>query len=377
LAADRPLRPWVALGFAVGATGGPLAIAVIYLLGSVNLSPSDLPLGTLLAGLILLGPLAVWRGYAQEVASAGGLAAFSAAGGGERFGRWQAWIWTVSYLLYLPYTVTYLVYYLLPDILHVPSAPLEIALPVLIGLLMLRGGRAAIHALAVSGAVQLVAVVALAGFALAHFGLRLAPPQAGAADLVAGGAQIALLFVCMNLVVFLGAEVKGGAIPRILGQATAIGVAATLAAALTLASGTTAAVAASDLPGFTLARGLGWGWAATALALLALLSIAGLIVAEFAALERLWRPQIPPWAIAAFFVAADALSLLGPQTFYRLTILPSLIALYIAQLLVFAVYPAFVRRRRALRLADVAATAVACLWAAYGLFGVITRPPLS
>jgi hypothetical protein len=100
-----------------------------------------------------------------------------------------------------------------------------------------------------------------------------------------------------------------------------------------------------------------------------------LIVAEYLALSRLLfaftgvpiRRLVS--IIAVPFVALDALSLLDPEWFDEHVLRPSLIALYLSQLIVFAVYP--LHRRRPV---DVALAAIAFALMAWGLWRGITAP---
>jgi hypothetical protein len=73
--------------------------------------------------------------------------------------------------------------------------------------------------------------------------------------------------------------------------------------------------------------------------------------------------------IAVPFIALDALSLINPEWFDEHVLRPSLIALYLSQLIVFAVYPLY--RRRPL---DVALAALAFALTAWGLWRGITAP---
>ena len=69
------------------------------------------------------------------------------------------------------------------------------------------------------------------------------------------------------------------------------------------------------------------------------------------------------------FVALDALSLIDPEWFDQQLLRPSLIALYLSQLIVFAVYPLY--RRRPL---DLVLAAIAFALMAWGLWRGITTP---
>ena len=72
-------------------------------------------------------------------------------------------------------------------------------------------------------------------------------------------------------------------------------------------------------------------------------------------------------AIGALMVFAAPFSLIDPEGFYNALIKPSLIALWISQLIVFAVYPLFVRRREGRALPAWLIGAAASALAVYGL----------
>jgi hypothetical protein len=136
-------------------------------------------------------------------------------------------------------------------------------------------------------------------------------------------------------------------------------------------------VAGVDLPGVTIAQADSGRALVIVVALLGAASTAALIVLELLALGRLvhWLAgtAITPTlaAIAVPFVAADALSLIDPQRFYSDLLKPSLIALFISQLLVFLVYPLFRRHERARLPVALAVSAVASALAGYGLYMAI------
>jgi hypothetical protein len=108
-------------------------------------------------------------------------------------------------------------------------------------------------------------------------------------------------------------------------------------------------------------------------------SVAGLIVLEFLALGRLfhWLFELPVRLalsmIAVPFLLADAVSLVNPDRFYSDLLRPSLIALWLSQLIVFAVFPLFRLRTSPQRvLSALALAAVACALSGYGLYTAIT-----
>ena len=384
--ARRPLSPVLLLGFAVGSAGGPLAIATVYLLSVAGVPPPLLVATTILGLALFAVPLSIWRHYSQEVASDGGLYAFVRHAAGERVARWQGWIWTVAYLLYLPYTITYIVFYLLPELLPLrpaQSAALELLLPAGICALIAFGGQTPIALLLVSGAAQLLAVVALGALTLHAVGTAAPVPALPAGHawpgVLGGAAQVASLLICMSLVLFLGeGDAAGrGRMRWALAWAYAILCAFTVFSAVFLSAGATPAVTGSDLPGAALARAHGFPVLGIAVGLLTLGSIGGLIVAEFIGLARLWhamfrlRERTSVAIIAAFFLVGDAVSLIGPRRFYALTLTPSLVALYLSQLIVFAAYPWFARRGGRLSLRAACLAGVACLWALYEVYGTV------
>ena len=78
--------------------------------------------------------------------------------------------------------------------------------------------------------------------------------------------------------------------------------------------------------------------------------------------------------IAVPFVAIDALSIINPEWFDENVLRPSLIALFLSQLIVFGVFPTYRHRRGRLTFADVLFAAVAFALMAWGLYRAITAP---
>jgi amino acid transporter len=69
----------------------------------------------LLAGSALFAaPLLIWWRFSEQIASSGGLYAFTEAAIGRRGAMVQGGLWVISYVLYVSYTVTQVVYDLLP-----------------------------------------------------------------------------------------------------------------------------------------------------------------------------------------------------------------------------------------------------------------------
>ncbi len=125
---------------------------------------------------------------------------------------------------------------------------------------------------------------------------------------------------------------------------------------------------AQEFGGPSLAEAIGIGVA---------VSVAGVILCEYLALTRLvhaiggWRMGPVTIAIGAVMVLAAPITLIDPQGFYSTLLEPSLIALWLSQLIVFAVYPSFAHKHGS-RLAPAwALAAVAVGLSLYGLWTAI------
>jgi amino acid transporter len=357
---------------------------VIYVPGAADLSSAGLvtALGAALYGL----PLLVWLRYSEEIVSAGGLAAFVEAAVGRRLALVQAAIWAFSYFLYLPYTVTDIVYEILADVF--PGIEpwrwlIELILPVAIVGLVLLGTRPVLQLLLVSAALQLALVLALGFVVLAKVG---APAHSftrspGSHGLVRSGASVALLFICGSLPIFLSAEVVGGSrtVRRTLTTAWVIVAAYVIFAVFPLAA-VDPALRNADLPGYAIASAYSSRWFAIAIGVGAAASVAGLIVAEYLALSRLLFSvtgiqvrRLLVW-IAVPFVAIDAVSITDPNGFDENVLRPALIALFLSLMIVFAVFPTYRRRRGRLTAVDVLLTVGAFALMTWGLYQVIAGP---
>jgi len=369
---------WLFVAFTVVSTGGPLALAALYGPGTVHLPSAGLEV--VLAAVAFGAPVAVWLGYSRQVASAGGLSAFVEAAVGRRWARLQGALWTVSYFLYLPYTVTYIVYYVLPAVVPAvgPYRPwLEVLLPVALATFGFVRLRSALYALAVVAVGQLAVLVAFAGAAMAQLGV--APSAFGlhvaARHLFSGTMNFSLLFICSSLPLYLGGEAAEGSrtVRRgLLGGFVAsagfvlLGLLAWAPAQPSLTAG--------EVPGVLLAQ-RSWGhWFAVVVGLGVAASVAGLIVAEYLALSRLLHAMsgkgllaTTSW-VAVGFVVADLLSLVNPAAFYSDLLKPSLVALWAAQLPVVGAYPVLAWRRRLPLAGPVVLAAGASALMGYGLY---------
>jgi len=373
---ERPLSPALFYGLAVAAIGGPLALAVIYVPGAADMRSAGLV--TLLGALLYAAPLYVWVRFSRDVVSPAGLAGFVEAAAGRKVALVQAAVWAFSYFLYLPYTVTDIVYEMLAVVFPgiEPWRPLlEVVIPIAIVGLVLLGTLPALRVLAVSAVLQLGILVVLGAAVMHHVGAPATSFTHGH-GLRPGAANVALLFVCGSLPLFLGAEVAGGSrtIRRALPIAGIVAAAYVLFAVFAFAA-VEPALRSAELPGYAIAGAYSGRTLGIVVGVGAAVSVAGLIVAEYLALSRLLFAftGVPVGRlvrmIAVPFVALDALSLVDPEWFDEHVLRPSLIALYLSQLIVFAVYPLY--RRRPL---DVALGAIAFALMAWGLWRGITAP---
>ena len=185
-------------------------------------------------------------------------------------------------------------------------------------------------------------------------------------------AAVSLLFICASLPLYFGAEVRGRSrtVRRWIPVAVGVTGAAFLLAAIPIAS-IPDQLRDSAVPGAAIAQAYGGRGLGVAVGLLTAASALALIVAEYLALGRLvhWLHGPPVrtvlvW-IAVPFLAADAIQLLDPDRLYDDLLKVSLGALFVSQLIVFAVYPRF--RRGALALVGVAVASGVAAWGLYTL----------
>ena len=331
--------------------------------------------------LFFLVPLAVWLGYSRTIASSGGLFTFTREAAGDPLAHTQGWIWTISYFLYLPYTVTYIVYDLLPVIFPGITPyrwELELLIPLAVIALALAPLAPVLIAVGILAAVQLLLMSALGGLQLANLGTHsgsFTRQGIGATAMAKGVGNVSLLLVCASLPLFLGGETRGRnrTIRTGLSVAFAAVAAYFLFSAFPLAYAPHAIINA-PIPGVAIAQTYAGRPFAITIGLATATSIGILILAEYIALSRLLHAWLKLnirnalTLIAIPFLAADAISLTNPQGFYDQLLKPSLVALYLSQLLVFAVYPLYNRRTTAL----LPATAASALMI-YGLYTVTTN----
>jgi hypothetical protein len=366
--------PLLFVGLAIASIGGPLALANL-LPGTAGDAIGSAGLVVLLAVAVFAAPLTLWLVYSRRVVSPGGLTAFVDAAAGRRTALVHGWIWAIAYFLYLPYTITFVVYDVLPPVFPgvVPYRRLlELILPLAIVVLVLAPVRWALVALLVVGVAQLVLLLTLGGVTLANVPARFAAqPQAD--PTARAVAATALLFICASLPLYLGAEARGRSRTVRRGLTFAVGIVGVCFFVAAIGISTVPRVLLEfPLPAAAIAKYYSGRPLEVAVALGIAFGTLALIVAEYLALGRLlhWLYDLPlrralVW-IAVPFVAADALSLLAPQAFYDKLLDPSLGALFISQLIVFAVFPLFQRGLRWLPL-----VAIASGLAAWGFYTVV------
>jgi amino acid transporter len=356
---DKSLSSGGFLAIAIVSIGGPLALAALYVPGLVRDVSASAGLVTLIAPVAFAFPLLIWLRYAREIASSGGLFSFVEAAAGRRVALVQAAIWTVSYLLYLVYTTVYVVYDVLPSVLpgvRPYRSSLEVAIPIVLALVVIAGRSPAVFVLIVFAVGQLALVVLLAVVAIAHaHPLSSFGTTSAAGDIASASGNSALLFVCGSLPFFFGGEVarpertiRRGVVAAYLLVAVAI-----VAAVFPLAANP--AFTRADIPGVSVVTVYLGHSAGVAVGIGVAASIVGVMLVEYLALTRLMHAVrgigIPTASrlVAIPLVIGGPLSLIDPDRFYDDLLKPSLIALWLSQIIVVAVFPLFLRTRNALR----------------------------
>jgi amino acid transporter len=355
--------PLLFVGFAIASIGGPLALANFLPGTAGDEAIGSAGLVVALAVAVFAAPLTLWLVYSRRVVSPGGLTAFVDAAAGRPAALVHGWIWSLAYFLYLPYTITFVVYDVLPPVFPgiVPYRwVLELFFPVAIVVLVLAPLRLALVSLLVVGLAQLVLLLVLGGVTLANVPARFAaaPEADPTARAVAG---TALLFICSSLPLYLGAEVRGRSRTVRRGLVFAVAVVGLCFFVVALGMSTVPRVLLEfPVPAAAIAKYYSGRSLEVAVALGIAVGTLALIVAEYLALGRLlhWLHGLPLrrvllW-IAVPFIAADVISLVNPEEFYDKLLKPSLGALFISQLIVFLVFPLFQRGLRWLPLVAIA-----------------------
>ena len=380
--AGRPASGWAFTGLAVTSFGGPLALAA--LVAPASVAGASAGAGLAMAGAVALFavPLVIWLRYARRVNGSGGLYSFVEAAAGRRVALVQAGLWIVSYLLYLLYTTAQIVYDTLPAVLPAErryQPVLEIAIPVALAGVMIAGRRAALLVTGVLAAGQIVIAAALDGVTLVHLPVPVSSftAAAPAGSLASAAGQTSLLYICGSLPLFLGGELAHPARTVRRGLTAAWLVTAVVVTAAVAPLAAAPAFTRAPIPGMAVAARFAGPGFALAVGLGVAVSIAGVMLAEYFALSRListvtsWRLRPVIIALGAALVLSAPVTLINPDRIYSFLIKPSLVALWLSQLIVFAVYPRFARRQHDRRLPAWALTVAASAFALYGLWVTI------
>lgn len=380
--AGSPVGTLSFLGFAVISFGGPLALAGMIapsvIAGAGSGAGDSAGLEIVIATAVFAAPMLIWLRYSRHVSSAGGLYGFVREAAGARVALVQAAIWTLSYLLYIVYTTVQIVYDLLPGVfpgMGSWKAPLALLIPAALCAVMVAGRRSAMVTAMALAAIQLVLVGILDGVTLANVPFRASSLGAGApaGALAKAGFQNSLLYICGSLPLFLGGELARPALTvrRGLTGVYLLTAVVVLLAVAPLAS--SPALMGAALPGVSVAAQFSGVGLARVVGVGLALSTAGVILAEYFALTRLlhavtaWTLRPITLAIAAFVLAAAPLMLINPEGLYSALIKPSLVALWVSQLIVFAVYPRFAHAHGQRLLPACGLSAIASGLAIYGL----------
>ena len=356
LATNRPVGPLAFAGVAVASFGGPLALAALAAPGLAADAAESSGLAMIAGAVVFIAPLAIWLRYSRHVTGAGGLYSFVEAAAGRRVALAEAAIWAFSYGLYIVYALALLI-------------------PVALATVMVAGRAATLIVLGVMAAGQLVLAGILDGVTLANISTPASTFRAGApaGELAKASAQTSLLYICGSLPLFLGGElarptrtIRRGVTGAFLVTAVVVVLAvAPLAAAPGLLRTEIPGVSVVEqFAGVGLARAIGIGVA---------VSIAGVILCEYLALTRLvhavsgWRIRSVTIAIGAGIVVAAPFTLIDPDGLYDTLLKPSLVALWLSQLIVFAVYPLFAIKRRQRAWPACTLSLIASAFAIYGL----------
>lgn len=370
-------------GFAIASIGGPLALVTIYLFSSTYMTGAYSSYAMLFGTLLFIAPLMVWYRYSKRIASSGGQYTFVKRAVGEKTAKLQGWLWLLSYFLYLPYTVTYITYSLLPFLFHNLTAYLpvvQIALPILIVVALMLSFRKVLYFIFVTVILQLL-IILLAAYAMFSGNFVSSITSSSTTSLLVisqGVLATSLLFVCSSLVLFLGGEAEGGAksIRKSLIISFAIVVIFFVIGSLAIINATTQQ-AGTELPGFlVLGSVLGIKFAYL-VAIFSIISVFDLIIIELIAITRLsysmlrLRLNKSLGIVAMLFIFSSVAAITHPNAFYGGVLTISLVALYLSQVIVFVAYPFFAKKELKFGYTDILIAVVASLLMLYGLYTII------
>jgi hypothetical protein len=188
---------------------------------------------------------------------------------------------------------------------------------------------------------------------------------------------VALLFVCGSLPLFLGGEVERPhrTIRRVLPSVFVLTAVIVVIAVLPMA--VDPAFTRAAIPGMSLVRVDVGSAVALAVGVGVAASVVGVMVVEYVALTRLAHAvtgrstQTAARWLAVPLVLAGPVSLINPNAFYDDLLKPSLVALWLSQLIVVAVYPMYARARGRLRLTHVLLGAAGAAVLVFGLWSTV------
>jgi amino acid transporter len=370
---------------AIAALGGPLALAALYVPQLISGNDGSAGLIAITGAVMFAFPIYIWWRYARREAGSGGLYGYVRTAVGAPIAYAQAALWLISYALYLVYTTEYVVYDVLatvfPDIGGARPA-LEIVIPILVAAVMVAGRRVSIAVIGVIAIGQLALLAALIAITIGH-GSPASSVQATATPgaFASAAAGVGLLYVCGSLPLYFGGEVSHPTreLPRALIVAYAVTAIAVVIAVAPYAANP--AFTRADIPGVSLAQVFaGRPWA-VAIGIGVAVSILGVLLIEYMAVARLVHAisgrsiRMITIVVAALVVASGPISLIDPNAFYDALIRPSLIALWLSQLIAVAVFPWFVRRYGRPGPVDIVVTLAAVAILGYGLYGAIAHAP--
>jgi len=284
------------------------------------------------------------------------------------------------------YTTAQIVYDTLPAVLPGETryqTPLEVGIPVVLAGVLIAGRRVTLLVLGLVAAGQLAIAATLSGVTLANVTTPASTfgASAPAGSLAIASGQTALLYICGSLPFFMGGELGGNL--RQASRITRRGLLGAYLATVVVIIAAVAPLAANpalmhtQIPGMAVAQQfVGHGFALT-VGIGVAVSVAAVIVVEYLALSRLtvavtaWPLRRVILGIGVIMVAVAPILLINPDEIYDHLLTPSLFALWLSQLVTFAVYPRFVATRGGRVLPACVLAAGASALAIYGLWVTI------
>jgi hypothetical protein len=261
------------------------------------------------------------------------------------------------------------------------QALLALLIPVTLAAVMIAGRGVALAVIGALAAGQVVLAGILDGVTMAHLspGASTFATAAPAGSVAKASAQTSLLYICGSLPLFLGGELAQPArtVRRGIGAAFALTAALVIAAVAPLAAAP--GLMNTDVPGVSVVSEFAGSGLATAIGIGVAVSIAGVMLCEYLAVSRLvhaigrWPMRPINVALGAVMVLAAPLTLIDPHGFYDVLLKPSLIALWLSQLIVFLIFPLFAAKHRQRLLPAWTLSLAASALALYGLWTTVQQ----